>query len=130
MTSSKRRKQARKKRTVSIKNRHKTTEDSVGDSTSLGSSSGHTVPGGHRYDGLGAHSDSGDGKQNHQDPAVTGELKIDVIPTSSSKRCHSATVSLRATVDAEVKRQRSYCLSPKTMVASIPHDMIVDTPVR
>lgn len=105
--SSKRRGNVHKERTsaASSTTRNKIAEDPARDSTSLGSPSGLAVPRGNRDDGVGGNPDAGEGAQHQLDPAAQGELQIDVIPTSSSKRCHSASVALRGTVDVEVRSQ-------------------------
>lgn len=118
--SSKRQKHSRNKRTASRKARNETTEDPTRDSTSLGSSSGHTAPGGNRYDGVVEYPDEGDGGRREQHPAAPGELAIDVVPTASSKQCHSASVALRGTVDVEVRnRSNHFASSPPTVAVSV-----------
>lgn len=44
--------------------------------------------------------------------ATGGELVIDVIPTSSSKRSHSAGVALRGTVDSKVGHGTDHDIHP------------------
>lgn len=44
--------------------------------------------------------------------ATGGELVIDVIPTSASKRSHSAGVALRGAVDSKVGHDSDHDLDP------------------
>lgn len=116
--SSKSGKRMRNKRTLSSRTHHTATTTptaSADGSSSLGPSSSSTATGAHRYGdlvrgepdvGLGivVGGMAGEGVQNQQeDRDAAGELTIDVIPTSSSKRYHAASVALRGTVDIEVR---------------------------
>eukprot|EP00752_Nemacystus_decipiens_P009941 g8865.t1 len=95
--SSKRRKN-KEKRAASSRSPPPTTaaSDSAGGSATVGPSSGTPTTDTIRYGCL-----EGFPEDIAQDKAPE-ELAIDVIPTSSSKRCHSASVVLRSTVDSEV----------------------------
>ncbi|CAM9599517.1 unnamed protein product [Scytosiphon promiscuus] len=107
--SAKRRKKGRKNRPASSSTLPTTTGDSP---THLDRSFSPALPGIHLHDGVRAdHAVSveaavtvpGGAAGGIQDETVvSGELSIDVIPTSSSKRCHSSNVALRGTVDSEV----------------------------
>lgn len=115
--SSKRRKKGRKNKAASSKtppttiSDATTTEDSA---THLGRSLNPSTTGTHRHDGAkGGHATSVGASAGVPMSAVggsqegqiaPGQLAIDVIPTSSSKRCHAANVALRGTVDIEVTR--------------------------
>lgn len=105
---SKRRKNAKKKRAVSSRSLSPTTAaptDPASGSTSFVGppSSGTPATGTHRYGCGGGYPEGGAQDENHRDSSeASEELAIDVVPTSSSKRCHSASVMLRGTVDMEV----------------------------
>ncbi|CAM9438750.1 unnamed protein product, partial [Ectocarpus fasciculatus] len=114
--SSKSGKRRRNRRTPSSRKHHTagTTPPASADGSScLGPSSSSMSAGVHHYGelvrgepdmGLGIVVGGMAGGAQHQqeDRVAAGELTIDVIPTSSSKRCHAASVALRATVDIEV----------------------------
>ena len=113
--SSKRRKNAKKKRAASSRSPPPTAaaSDSASASTSVGRSSGTPTTGSHRL---------GEFPEEGAKDRASEELAIDVIPTSSSKRCHSASVALRSTVDSEVSLRCSRWF----LVLSVAHACTID----
>lgn len=94
--TSKRRKHTRKKRATRSRSLSQIAAADSGSGSKVGPSTGTPSTGPLRYGCAGGYPEEG-----AQDKALN-ELAIDVIPTSSSKRCHSASVVLRGTVDSEV----------------------------